>query len=248
MFLNCGVGEDSWEPLARDQISQSQRKSVLNIHWKHWCWSWSSNTLATWCEKLTHWKRPWCWERLKAVGEGDDRGLDGRMASLSRWTWVCASSGSWWWTGKPGMVQSIGSQRVGHEWATELNIVKGFGIINNAEVDVFLEFSCFFNDPMDVGYLISSSSAFSKSSLSIWKLLVHVLLKPGLENFEDYFASMWDKCNCAVVWTFFGIAFLWDWMNTGLFQSCGHCWVFQIFWHIECSTLTASSFRIWNSF
>ena len=71
-----------------------------------------------------------------------------------------------------------------------IHTVKGFGIVNKAEVDVFLEFSCFFNDPVDVGYLISSFSAFSKSSLSIWKLLVHVLLKPGLENFEDYFASM----------------------------------------------------------
>ena len=76
--------------------------------------------LATWCEKLTHWKRPWCWERLK-VGEGDDRGWDGWMASLTRWTWVWVNSGSWWWTGRPGMLQSMGLQRVGHNWATELN-------------------------------------------------------------------------------------------------------------------------------
>ena len=69
--------------------------------------------------------------------------------------------------------------------------------------------------------------------------MVHILLKPDLENFEHYFTSVWDECNCAVVWAFFGIAFL--------FQSCGHCWVFQISWHIECSTFTASSFRIWNS-
>ena len=72
------------------------------------------------CEDLTHWKRPWCWERLKA-GEGDDRRWDGWMASLTQWTWVWASFGSWWWTGKPGMLQSKGSQRVGHDWATELN-------------------------------------------------------------------------------------------------------------------------------
>ena len=77
--------------------------------------------------------------------------------------------------------------------------------------------------------------------------MVHVLLKPGLENSEHYFTSMWDECNCAVVWTFFGIAFLWDWNKTDLFQSCGHCWVFQICWHTEYSTFTASSFRIWNS-
>ena len=93
----------------------------------------------------------------------------------------------------------------------EIYTVKDFGTVNKPEVDVFLELSCFFNDPMDVGNLISGSSAFSKSSLNIWKFLVHMLLKPGLENFEHYFASMWDECNCAVVWTFLGIAFLWDW-------------------------------------
>ena len=89
-----------------------------------------------------------------------------------------------------------------------IHIVKGFGIVNKAEVDVFLELSCFFCDSVDVGNLISGS--FSKSSLNIWKFSVHILLKSGLENFEHYFASMWDECNC-VVWTFFGIAFLWDW-------------------------------------
>ena len=86
----------------------------------------------------------------------------------------------------------------------------------------------------------------SKSSLNIWKFMVHVLLKPGLENFEHYFASMWDECSCAVVWAFLGIAFLWNWNGNWPFQSCGHCWVFQICWHVECSTLIASSFRIWN--
>ena len=111
----------------------------------------------------------------------------------------------------------------------------------------FLELSCSFNDPTDVGNLISGYSAFSKSSLNIWKFTVHILLKPGLEYFEYCFASMWDECNCVLVWTFFGIAFLWDWNETDLFQSCGHCWVFQICWHIEYSTFTASSFRIWNS-
>ena len=75
-----------------------------------------------------------------------------------------------------------------------IHTVKGFGIVNKAEVDVFLELSCFFHDPADVGNLISGSSAFSKSSLNIWKFMIHVLLKPGLENFEHYFASMWDKC------------------------------------------------------
>ena len=78
--------------------------------------------------------------------------------------------------------------------------VKGFGIVNKAEVDVFLELSCFFDDPTAVDNLISGSPALSKSSLNIWKLMVHVLLKPGLENFEHFFASVWDECNCAVVW------------------------------------------------
>ena len=92
-----------------------------------------------------------------------------------------------------------------------IHAVKGFGIVNKAEIDVFLEISCFFHDPGDVGNLISGSSAFSKTSLNIWNFTVHVLLKPGLENFEHYFTSVWDECNCAVVWAFFGIAFLWDW-------------------------------------
>ena len=128
-----------------------------------------------------------------------------------------------------------------------IHTVKGFGTVNKAEVDVFLELSCFFDDSTDVGNLISGSFAFSKSSLNIWKVMVHILWKPGLENFEHYFSSVWDECNCTVVWTFFGIAFLWDGMKTDLFQSCGHCWIFQICWHIECSTFTASSLRIWNS-
>ena len=102
-----------------------------------------------------------------------------------------------------------------------IHTVKGFGIVNKAEVDVFLELSCFFNDPEHVGNLISSSSAFSKSSLNIWNFMVHVLLKPGLENFEHYFASMGDECNCAVIWIFFGIAFLWDWNKN---------WLFPVLW------------------
>ena len=96
----------------------------LNIHWKDWCWSWSSNTLATWCEEPTHLKRPWCWERLKLGREGDDRGWDGWMASPMRWTWVWVSSGRGWWTGRPGVLQSMGSQGVTHNWAIELNWTK----------------------------------------------------------------------------------------------------------------------------
>ena len=128
-----------------------------------------------------------------------------------------------------------------------IHTVKGFGIVYKAEIDICLELSCISSDPMHVGNMISGSSAFSKSSLNIWKLMVHVLLKPGLENFEHYFASMWDVCNCAVVWTFFDVSFLWDWSENWPFPVMWPCWVFRIFWHIEYKTLTASSFRIWNS-
>ena len=99
--------------------------------------------------------------------------------------------------------------------------VKGFGIVNKAEVDIFLELSCFFDDPTDVSNLISHSSAFSKSTLNIWKFTVHILLKPSLENFEHYFASVWDECNCVVVCAFFGIAFLLDW---------NEYWLFPVLW------------------
>ena len=120
----------SCKPLRQqDQTSQSHRKSTLNIHWKDWWWSWSSSTLTTWFEELTPWKRPWCWERLKTGGEGDDRGWDGCMASPTRWTWVWASLGSWGWTGKPGMLQSMGSQRVRNRWATKLSWIYFYIII-----------------------------------------------------------------------------------------------------------------------
>ena len=112
-----------------------------------------------------------------------------------------------------------------------------------------MELSCFFDEPTDVGNLISGSSAFSKSRLNIWNFMVHILLKPSLENFEHYIASVWDECNCVVVWTLFGIAFPilgLEWKLT--FSSpVANCWVCQICWHTACSTLAASSFRIWNS-
>ena len=97
--------------------------------------------------------------------------------------------------------------------------IKGFGVVNKA--DVFLELSCFFNDLVHADNLISGSPAFSKSTLNIWKFTVHILLKPDLENFKHYFASVWDECNCAVVWAFFGIAFLWDWNEN---------WHFPVLW------------------
>ena len=102
-----------------------------------------------------------------------------------------------------------------------IHTVKDFCVVNKAEVDIFLEFYCFLNDPTDVGNLISGSSTFSKSCLNIWKFLVHILLKPGLENLEHYFASMRDECNYVAIWTFFGIAFLWDWNEN---------WPFPVLW------------------
>ena len=100
-----------------------------------------------------------------------------------------------------------------------IHTVRGFDIVNKAVV--FLELPWFFDDPADVGYLISGSSAFSKSSLNIWKFTVHILLNPGLENFEHYFTSVWDECNCVVVWALFGIALLWDWNEN---------WLFPVLW------------------
>ena len=108
MLLNCGVGEDSWESLGLqgDQTSPSWRRSALGVHCKDWCWSWNSNTLANSWQELTHWKRPWCWDGLGAGGEGADRGWDGWMASPTQWTWVWVNSGNWWFTGRPGVLQS----------------------------------------------------------------------------------------------------------------------------------------------
>ena len=108
-------------PWAARRSNQSiLRRSVLGVHWKGPCWSWNSNTLATWCKNLSHLKRPWCWERPK-VGERDDRGWDGWMASLTQWARVWVNSGSWWWTGSPGVLWSMRWQRVRNDWGTELN-------------------------------------------------------------------------------------------------------------------------------
>ena len=113
---------DSWVPwTARGSNQSIKRKSVLNIHWKDWCWKWKSNTLATWCEELTHLKRSWCWERMKAGGKEDDRRWDGWMASPTQWTGVWVNSGSWWWTGNPavhGVAESDLTERM--NWS-ELN-------------------------------------------------------------------------------------------------------------------------------
>ena len=113
------ISELKWTRMG--EFNSDDQYIYLRIHWKDLCWRWNSNTLATWCGELTHLKRPWCWERLKAGGEGDDRGWHGWMASLTEWRWVWVDSGNWWWTRRPGVLQSMGSQRVGHDWGTELN-------------------------------------------------------------------------------------------------------------------------------
>ena len=135
--LDC---EESWAPknwcfwiivLEKTLESPLDCKEIQPVHPKGdqpWvfigrtgCWSWNSNTLATSFEELTHWKRPWCWEGVGAGGEGDNRGWDGWMASLTQWAWVWVNSRSWWWTGRPGVLRFMGSQRVRYDWATELN-------------------------------------------------------------------------------------------------------------------------------
>ena len=123
ILLNCGVGEDSWESLGlqRDPTSPSKGKQSWIFTGSTDAKAETPNSLATWCEEQTHLKRPWCWERLKMGGEADDRGWDGWMVLPTQWTWIWVSSGSWWWTRRPGVLQSMGSQRVGHDWVTELN-------------------------------------------------------------------------------------------------------------------------------
>ena len=120
MLLDCGVGDESWESLGLQEYptGPSWGRSVLGVHWKDWCWGWSANTLVTWWDELAYLKRPWCWERLRAGGEGDNRRWDGRMVG---WVWV--NSKNLWWTGRPGMLQFMGSQGVRHDWVTELNWV-----------------------------------------------------------------------------------------------------------------------------
>ena len=164
MLLNCGVGENSGDSWTARRSNQSiLRKSILNIHWKDWCGSWNSNTLATWCKELTHWERPWCWERLKA-GEGSDRGWDGWMASPTWWAWVWTSSGSWWWTGRPAVLQSVGSQRFNHNWATEqINLSKPFGQLNTWSIISYIyvdtRWSCIFSSQSSI--LLKTESRYS---------------------------------------------------------------------------------------
>ena len=157
-LFQCIVGLRATVPIAWSW----NVKSVLNIHWKDWCWSWHSNTLAIWCEVLTHWKRPWCWEGLKAGGEGDDREWDGWMASLTHWMWVWVNSGNWWWTGRPGVLQSVGSQRVGHDWGTEWSWNLGQRSQGQA---------CFLGNHLCYLRLVARPFTFHFPSLEAWRSL-----------------------------------------------------------------------------
>ena len=134
------------------------RKSTLNIHWKDWCWSWSSNTLATWWEELAHWKRCWCWERLRAGGEGDDRGWDGWLASSTQWTWV-----SKLWEIGQGSLACMGSQRGGHNWATEQQQISYSGFPGGSDGK---EFNCNAGDPGS----IPEKEMATHSSIPAWKI------------------------------------------------------------------------------
>ena len=139
--------------------------------------------------------------------------------------WVWVNSGSWWWTGRPGVLQFMGLQRVGHDWATEPNWTEGMLAIRSL---------------IPLPFPNPAWTSRSSQIMNCWSL-------PSLENFEHYFASMWEECNCAVVWTFFCIAFLWDWNENWPFPVLWPLLSFQICWHDEWGTFTASSFRIWNS-
>ena len=115
-----------------------------------------------------------------------------------------------------------------------IHIVKGFNIVKETEVDVLLKVPCFSMIQQMLVILTSGSSTISKSNLYIWKFLLHTLLKPHLKDFVHYLASMWNKLNCAVVWTFFDIALIWVWNENWPFLVLCHCWIFQIYWQIEC--------------
>ena len=145
---------------------------------------------SVWCEELTHLKRPWCWERLKVGGEGDDRGWDGWMTSLTRWTWVWVSSRSWWWTGKPGVLQSMGSQRVTYDWVTELNWTEAvntpflpFLPFDYVCVFIFIHHS-YYHWKYYVSYLFSPTR-----ELASWKQEFWILLKLYVQGL-DYLVGL----------------------------------------------------------
>ena len=157
---------------------------------------------------------------MKAGAEGDGRGWDSWIVSLTQWTLVWASSGWRWRPRKPGVLQSMGSQRVGHDWETEQHNQR-LGHSQWCRVNVFLESPCFLYDPTNVDNLIPGSSAFYKPRFYICKFSDHILLKLSMKDFEHNFISIWKENTCMVVCTFFGIAILWDWNKN---------WPFPVLW------------------
>ena len=200
-----------WVPWTARRSNQTIIKEISpGVHWKDLCWSWNSNTLATSCEELTHWKRPWCLEGLGVGGGGDDRGWDGWMATPTQWTWVWVNSGSWWWAGRPGMLRFMGSQRVGHDWATEL--------INNVIMNILV---CFY---LNIGfqffrYIPRSRIAVSHDD-SVFKWLSNHWLFCTIPS--PYYISMSSICGFSFAHILTNIYYyLTFWMKLKL-QSFGH--------------------------
>ena len=154
MLLNCRVGEESWESPEIQPVHPKGDQSWVFIGSTN-AEAETPNILATWCEELTYLKKPWCWERLRARGEGDDRGYDDWMASPTWWTWVWVDSRSWWWTGRPGVLQFMGSQRVGYDWVTVLNCTECLCEDCNSTIQKFISSS-----------LLSSALSWKRFSLS----------------------------------------------------------------------------------
>ena len=188
MLLNCGVGEDSWESLGLqgDPTSPSWRRSVLGVHWKDWCWGWNSNTLATSCQELTHWKRPWCWEGLEAGGEGDDRGEDGWMASPTRCTW--------------GWVHAIGVPMDREAWHAAIHeVTKSRTQLSNwTELNRTIKqpFSCFFIYQWMVIPVNIYKFLFHILSFHFWSLVLVIHLQSSV-SCEKILVLVWtDHSSC----------------------------------------------------
>ena len=152
-------------------------------------WSWSSNILATWCEELTH----WCWETLKEGGERNKRRWDGWMASPTQWTWVSVNSGSWWWTGKPGVLQSMGWQRVGHDWATELNLIFYYVNVTTTRNSSWHSWG---SNSIHIQSMVVRS-IFTQSLFLCFSLLI---LKLGVIIIVIYFYSRWPGLSWWLRW------------------------------------------------
>ena len=184
---------------------------MLGVHWKDWCWSWNSNTLATLCKELTHWKRLWCWEGLGAGGGGNDRGWDSWLASPTRRTWVWVNSGCWWWTRRPGMLWFMGSQRVGHDWATELNWANDIWCGTSFHM-LLCHLCVFFGDEGFPGSSAGKESACSVGDLSSIPGLGR---SPGEEKeYPLQYSGLENSMNCIVQ----GVARSWTWLSNFHFR------------------------------